>query len=653
MKAILAAFLVSCVSLCAADTIFVSTTGNDSADGLSSTPSGNNGPVASLQTALARAAEHKAREIQFLPGHYELKAPVEITPQHSGSAERPLLIRAQDGAKVTLSGGRKITGWKRDPNNPALWHADLPDKQEFRQFFINGQRKIRARTPNDGFFRIQGASPQDKPVKLKFKPGDIKKEWADRGDVEVIALLAWADIRMQIRSVDEAGNVATLSGDPRPSNKENNAKYYIENAPEFLDSPGEWYLDGKNGVVSYVARDGEDLSSAEAIAPELEELIVIKGEPTKPVSHISFRDLQFSHTDWAIGPNGYADTQAAVATKGELRAEYAEHIRIENCTFSHLAGYAIDLGRGAKHFTIFGNEMVDLGGGGVRIGETSIPKNPADECHTHAVTDNHMHQLGRVYPPAVGVFIMQSGTNRIARNHIHDLYYTAVSVGWHWGYNETPCKENIIEFNHLHHIGQNLLSDMGAVYTLGPQRGTIIRNNLIHDVSAFTYGGWGLYTDEGSTGIVLENNIVYRCKNAGFHQHYGKENIIRNNIFAFNLENQIMRTRPEPHISFIFTNNIVYFDSGNLLGSNWSNENYHMDHNIYFDTRRAGSPDQIKFAGGTFEEWKKRGHDQNSIIADPQFIAPDKNDFRLKDTSPALKLGFKPIDHSTVGPRSR
>jgi parallel beta-helix repeat protein len=655
MKATLSAFLVSSISLCAANTIFVSPTGSDSANGLSSVPADNNGPVATLQIALTRAAEHKAAEIQILSGRYELKSPVQVSSQASGTADRPLLVRAQDGAKVSFSGGRLISGWKRDANNRSLWLADVPDAEtsgwEFRQLFINGERKTRARTPNDSFFRIQGPSPQDRPVKLSFKPGDIKKEWADRGDVEVIALLSWADIRMQIRSVDEANNIATLSGDPRPSNKENNARYYLENAFEFMDSPGEWYLDRQKGIVYYWARENEDLSHAEAIAPALEELIVLKGEPAKPVSNITFRDLEFNHTDWKLPTNGYADTQAAVGISGDFRAEYAEHIRLENCTFSHLAGYAIDLGRGAKHFTIVDNEMVDLGGGGLRIGETSIPKIPADECHTHTVTDNHMHQLGRVYAPAIGVFIMQSGTNRIAHNHIHDLYYTAVSVGWHWGYNETPCKENIIEFNHLHHIGQNMLSDMGAVYTLGPQPGTVIRNNLIHDVSAFTYGGWGLYTDEGSTGIVLENNVVYRCKNAGFHQHYGKDNVIRNNIFAFNIENQIMRTRPEPHISFIFTNNIVYFDSGNLLGSNWSNDNYRMDRNIYFDIRHADAPDSIKFAGSTFEEWKKRGHDQNSLIADPQFIALDKSDFRLGQSSPVLKLGFKPIDISTVGPR--
>ena len=253
----------------------------------------------------------------------------------------------------------------------------------------------------------------------------------------------------------------------------------------------------------------------------------------------------------------------------------------------------------------------------------------------------------------MGVIIFQSGTNRVAHNHIHDLFYTAISVGWNWGYQETPCRENIVEFNHLHDIGQGVLSDMGAIYTLGIQKGTVLRNNLIHDVNSFSYGGWGLYPDEGSSHIVLENNVVYRCKSAGFHQHYGRENVVRNNIFAFGAEHQLMRTREEEHLSFILTNNIVYFDSGTLLGSNWKNNHFTIDYNLYFDARPGAATQPPAFAGATFEDRRKRGHDVHSLVADPLFLAPREFDFRLKGSSPALKLGFKPIELSEVGVRRK
>jgi parallel beta-helix repeat protein len=287
----------------------------------------------------------------------------------------------------------------------------------------------------------------------------------------------------------------------------------------------------------------------------------------------------------------------------------------------------------------------------VRIGETTKRSEAREMNHGHVITDNHIHDTGLVYPPAVGVLILQSGTNRLAHNHIHHLYYTAVSVGWNWGYQETPCRQNIIEFNHLHDVGQGMLSDMGAVYTLGIQKGTIVRNNLIHDVNSFTYGGWGLYTDEGSSEILLENNIVYRTKSAGFHQHYGRENIVRNNIFAFGKEYQLMRSREEEHTSFIFTNNIVYFDSGSLLGSYWKNDHFRMDQNVYFDARTGVTADAMKFVDASLGQWRARGHDTNSVIADPKFRDPQKYDFTLAADSPALKLGFKPIDLSNVGVR--
>ena len=243
--------------------------------------------------------------------------------------------------------------------------------------------------------------------------------------------------------------------------------------------------------------------------------------------------------------------------------------------------------------------------------------------------------------------MLQSGRNQIVHNHIHDLFYTAISVGWTWGYGANQSRANIIEYNHLHDIGKEMLSDMGAIYTLGVQPGTRIRNNLIHDVASFTYGGWGIYPDEGSSEMLIEDNIVYHCKSAGFHQHYGRENIVRNNIWAFNRENQLMRTRAEDHLSFTFEHNIVYFDQGRLLGGNWTGDQFAIDHNLYFDTRGG----DMRFAGQSFAEWQTNGHDAGSRMADPLFVNAGNFDFRLLPNSPALQMGFHQIDMRTAGPR--
>ena len=524
----------------------------------------------------------------------------------------------------------------------------------FRSLFVNGHRAILARTPNVGsFFHMQGERQSDKPIEFKFAPGNIKPRWAEEPDAIVVGFEKWIDFRQHVRAVRTNDNVVRLSGNGASHTHEDGARYYVESASDALDAPGEWWLDRRTGLLRYYPLPGEDPRSAEVIAPRLTELFVLKGDlaSQKPVHNVILRGLTFSHTDWIMPEDGYTDSQAAVRVPGHLRGEAAVDCTIEQCVFEHLGGYAIEFGRACQSNHVVGNTIFDVGAGGVRLGVPDDRKPDAFTAnHSHIVTDNHMQGLGRVNAPAVGVLILQSGTNRVAHNNIHDLYYTAISIGWNWGYQETPCRENIIEFNHLHDIGQGMLSDMGAVYTLGIQHGTVVRNNVIHDVNSFTYGGWGLYPDEGSTDIVFENNIVFRTKSAGFHQHYGRENIVRNNIFAFGKEHQVMRSREEEHISFIFTNNIVYFNAGTLLGSYWKNDRYVMENNIYFDDRPGRA---LTFAGATLEQWRARGHDTNSIIADPLFLAPEKGDFHLKKNSPALQRHFKPIDKMDAGVRSK
>jgi parallel beta-helix repeat protein len=604
------------------------------------------GPIKTLTEARdAARAERRSGitgpiTITVRAGTYFLSETLVLGPEDSDT-----VWEAAHGEHPVISGGRIISGWTK--TSGAAWMADASGPY-FHQLFINGRRAIRTRTPNDGFFHFEGSGSPGKPLQLHFHGNDIKEEWAKEADAEVVGFMAWSDFRARIKTVDPRAHLVEL-GPTQTSANEGNARYFIENVPEALDAPGEWYLDRSTQKVSYIPLHGENMEQAEAIAPGLERLVVLKGRPEagELVRNVVFRGLTFEYADWNVGPQGYFDLQAGIPASSAVEAVGAVNFRVERCTIAHSGGYALELGRGSKHNQVLANEFYDLGAGGVKVGGPDFNWNRAEQNYDNVIADNEIHDLGQVYAAGVGIWVLQSGRNQIVHNHVHDLFYTAISVGWTWGYAKNQSSGNLIAFNHLHAIGKNMLSDMGGIYTLGVQPGTVIQNNLIHDVSSFTYGGWGIYLDEGSSDIVAEDNVVYNCKSAGFHQHYGQGNILRNNIFAFNREYQLMRTRSEDHVSFTLENNIVYFDEGALLGANWENGSFMTRGNLYYDAR---GPD-IHFVDKSFAEWKVSGQDEGSRIADPLFVNARKFDFRLRPKSPALQMGFHQIDLTTVGPR--
>ncbi len=196
--------------------------------------------------------------------------------------------------------------------------------------------------------------------------------------------------------------------------------------------------------------------------------------------------------------------------------------------------------------------------------------------------------------------------------------------------------------------------------------GTVLRGNRIHDIAAKHYGGWGIYNDEGSSHILVEDNVVYDTKFAGYNIHYAKEITVRNNIFAFGRLQQLSRSVVEPHQSCYFENNIVYFEEGMLLDNQWSDKafdfyyrpssgmqktesTFAMNWNVFFNPKQ--SAENVRFNGKTFEDWKKTGKDRNSLYADPRFMDAAGRDFRLRPDSPALGLGFRPFDPGLAGPR--
>lgn len=591
--------------------------------------------------------------IKLALGRHTLTEPLILGPQDGGKPEAPVTYMCESSAPAGISGAQEITEWEwAEVNGRRFLVADLPEvrsgKWYFRQLFIKDQRRPRARLPREGFLAFTGL-PELKPdtawnvgqTQASFKPGDLRADWRNPVDIDIVALHFWVESRLGVKAIDAEKNLVQFAGpsvfrltaahDPAEF-----APYYVENVFETLSEPGQWYLDRAEGRLYVLPRPGESPKRLVALAPRLTQLIRVVGDEKLPVTDIRFVGLRFAHSDWYWPAGKAGSAQAAVEVPGAVYFEKAERCELRECVVGRMSNYGVEIGAGCRDIRLINNLVTDLGGGGIKVGHGSS----RTTIHNNEISDG-----GKLFHSAVGVWIGNSGENTVTHNEIHDFYYTGVSVGWTWGYGASNAINNKIEYNHIYRIGKGWLSDMAGIYTLGVSPGTTLRFNHIHDVNGSRYGGWGLYNDEGSTGILLENNVVYRTTHGGYHQHYGKENIVRNNIFAFARDTQVVRTREEEHVSFTFEHNIVYFDKGVLLGSNWTNNQFKMDYNLYW--RVGGQP--FDFAGGTFDAWKARGHDIHSVIGDPRFMEPARGDFRLRPDSPAPALGFKPFDIRMAG----
>ena len=658
-------------SLANAVDVYVATDGNDQWSGRPAAPTvdGRDGPFATLERARDAVRELKKQPLQepvnviLRGGTYCLPSPLVLSPADSGTKETPITYAAYPGETPVISGARPLVGWKKSERQ-GVWTTELPEVRAgrwyFRQLFVNGQRRTRARMPNEGYLLNEGPieplvdrakARRDPSSKMgfRFKPGDIRR-WTNLEDVNVLQFHSWTASIHWIKELDEAGQIVRFTA---PANWPTgywtqHERYYLENFPEALDRPGEWYLDRKTGVLSYWPLPGEDPNKSEPMAPKLRHLVLLEGTPEQGqyVEHVTFRGLSLQHSDWLIADKGAADGQAAHFLQAAVLARGARHCTFEKCEIAHVGEYALWLASGCTENRVVCCHLHDLAGGGVKIGETFSAKTPAQETGHNTVDNCFIHDTGHMFHAAVGVWIGRSSHNTVTHNEICDLDYTGVSVGWSWGYAPSSANHNVVEYNHIHHIGRQVLGDMGGIYTLGISPGTRLRHNVIHDVySPGIGGGAGIYPDEGSTELLIENNLVYNTEKACFSQHYGRENTVRNNIFAFSRTGEIARYREEDHLSFFFERNIVYSSSGYFLIGNWGNGNYRMQNNLYWDTSTT-DPD---FADVGFEDWQALGRDAGSTLADPKFVAPQEYDFRLQPGSPALKAGFTPFNVDEVG----
>lgn len=630
--------------------LYVAPGGSDAAPGTKAQPLATLERARDLGREAKKAGGAPARII-LRGGTYFLKQTLAFTPEDSG-----LTVTALPGETPILSGGQAIANWAPATlNGKACWVADLSAAplRAIRELFIDSPAdpardpsRPRTRLPKEGFYRFSNENPLGKgdswrvqPESLKFNPGDMKA-WANIGDVDLFFLQRWYDCHNKLARVDEAAHTVYFAPKAAKGIADSNnqpARYCLYNVKEALDTPGQWYLDRPAGKLYYMPLPGETPAATTAIAPRLTRLMQIEGSAADKVQGVKFEHIAFRHAETDVFDSG---RQGAANIPGGVVLTNAQGCSFFGCDFSELGCYAAEVAAGSADNMFVACRFENLGGGGVRVNEGSE--------HT-TVADCNIHKGGRLWLSSDGVFIQNSARNRVVHNHIWDFYYSAVAAGWTWGYAPTHAWDNIFEDNLIHDLGFGLLDDMGGFYMLGTMAGTVIRGNVIHDVTSYHYGGWGIYTDEGSSGILIENNLVYRANNGGFHQHYGRDNTVRNNIFAMGANMELRRTRYEHINSFVFEKNIVYLapKAANLDGK-WRDGNFTMGHNVFW---RAGGG-AVDFAGRTLEQWQREGFDAGSVVADPLFKNVVADDYSLQAGSPALKLGFQPIETAQAGPRA-
>lgn len=681
--------------VCAEIVVYVSPTGDDARTGASADAANAAGPVASLEQvrAVVRARRAEAGQadehvrIVLGAGRYQLTRPFELGPDDGGTAAARVTFEAAAGARPVVSGGREITGFRDGTGaDVGLWVAEVPaaglpegsaGHWRFAELFVNGRRAVRAREPDQGVFAVAGCAeesleavpPPANPPAAPGKPQPARRLASARQTLTLeddasLALAAipaaevpetqltvhhkWDVTRRFIESVAADRRRLTTTGlGMKPWNRwDAKSTIVLENARAFLDEPGEWFLAG-DGRLFYKPRPGETLATATAVAPAIDELLVIRGDVPqgRMVKRVSFIGIDFEHAAWTMPRGGFEPVQAAASVGAAVTVDGGHEIVFRDCRLAHVGGYGLWLRKACRDCRVEGCLIEDVGAGGVRIGETTVPKSEHDLTAGNVVDNCIIRRGGRILPCGVGVWVGQASDNRISHNDIADFFYTGVSLGWTWGYGPTACRRNRVADNHIHTLGQGLLSDMGGIYTLGTAEGTVVVGNVLHDIESRTYGGWGLYADEGSTGIFFEHNLVYETKSGGFHQHYGRDNTIRHNVFVNAREWQVQVSRPEDHRSFTFERNIILWREGKSIAGPWDKIQAVTGRNCWWNT--AG--ETVTFLGKPIAEWQAAGHEQGSIVADPGFLGLERHDYRLKTDSPVRAVGFMPYDWSQSG----
>ena len=571
-KLFVTAICILCSHWLLADEIWISPKGSDFNDGT------RQFPKATLTSALRQAREWRRTEdnriqggitIYMEGGTYAFHEPVFIRPEDSGTKESPTIIRSVGDEKVILSGGISINGWKKQGK---VWVADVPAFNgrplDFRQLWVNGKKAVRARDVED-FEKMNRICSVDEKNEILYVPAvSIRRLIDNKGNLkakyaEMVLHQMWCVANLRIRSVEVQGDSAAIRFHqpesriqfehpwPRPmvTTDGHNSAFYLTNARELQDVPGEWYHDIDARKVYYYPREGEKMQEAEVIVPAVETLVRVEGTLDRPVCHIRFEKITFSYTTWMRpSEKGHVPLQAGMyLTDGyridpKMQRNYLNHpldnqgwlgrpaaavrvvaarqIDFERCRFEHLGSTGLDYEEAVQGGVVRGCLFRDIAGNGLLVGsfspaahETHLPYNPADRrevCTQQQINNCYFTEIGNEDWGCLAIAAGYVGDVNIEHNEISEVPYSGISLGWGWTQTVNCMRNNRVHANLIHHYAKHMY-DVAGIYTLGSQPKSYVTENCVHSIYKPGYvhdpNHWFyLYTDEGSSFITVRDN---------------------------------------------------------------------------------------------------------------------------------------------------
>jgi len=571
-KLFVTAICILCSHWLLAGEIWISPKGSDFNDGT------RQSPKATLTSALRQAREWRRTEdnriqggitIYMEGGTYAFYEPVFIRPEDSGTKESPTIIHSVDDEKVILSGGISINGWKKQGK---VWVADVPvfngRPLDFRQLWVNGKKAVRARDVED-FEKMNRICSVDEKNEILYVPAvSIRRLIDNKGNLkakyaEMVLHQMWCVANLRIRSVEVQGDSVAIRFHqpesriqfehpwPRPmvTKDGHNSAFYLTNACELQDVPGEWYHDMDARKVYYYPREGEKMQEAEVIVPAVETLVRVEGTLDRPVCHIRFEKITFSYTTWMrpsekghvplqagmyltdgyrIGPkmqrnylNHPLDNQGWLGRPAAaVRVVAARQIDFERCRFEHLGSTGLDYEEAVQGGVVRGCLFRDIAGNGLLVGsfspaahETHLPYDPADRrevCTQQQINNCYFTEIGNEDWGCLAIAAGYVGDVNIEHNEISEVPYSGISLGWGWTQTVNCMRNNRVHANLIHHYAKHMY-DVAGIYTLGSQPKSYVTENCVHSIYKPGYvhdpNHWFyLYTDEGSSFITVRDN---------------------------------------------------------------------------------------------------------------------------------------------------